>query len=327
MSESSGATAVMDAPLAHDIRSTAVCLSVEFAMLGNSKRGNLALVETDAEKTSLGLTKKLLTSPELDALHNVRTSIRHALHAQALHSHLRPGLWLIPLAKIETIDQMMLGYDVLWQAAVDTLIAAYPARCKEAPERLKSQYDAGNYLNTETEGWEASIRAKCRLSWSYVDMETPTRLRSISRAIWEREQQKAADDWETARQAAQQVLRLEMAGMLAELHGKMTEDNKRLQKRYLERCHAWIDGFRDGKYAITQDHELQALITEWERLLSANDIQALRSDEALRAEVATQIQTIRTQLDTMLETAPSRRYALTIDANLEEAIHGTDTDE
>lgn len=322
MTESANGTAsVMDTPPVPDIRTSAICLNVEFSVLGNSKRANLELVETDADKSALSLSKKLIDSDELDALRALKTSIRNYLAAQAIHSHLKPGLWLIPLAKVQQVDEALVGYSLLWDDAVERLIAMYPTRIAEAPERLKSQHSALDYLNTSAEGWERSIREKCTLNWSYVEMDTPTRLRSISRAIFEREQQKAADEWEYARQAAQQVLRLEVAGMLDELAGKMTSEKKRLQQRYMDKCQEWIASFRDGKYAITQDDELQALVTDWERLLTTNDATALRSNEALRQEVATQIGAIREQLGTMLETAPTRHYSLVADITIEESDH------
>lgn len=294
---------------ATDVRQNTMICSVEFHLLGNSKKVPSSAVTTDADPAALRISKQLIDSPELRELGHLRSEIRGYLADMAFPSMLKSGLWLIPVRLLECVEDRLQGYTLLWRGRVDEVIGAYPERCQESQARLASLYDVDDYLTTDTEGWEQAIRDQCGLASQWLEWSVPARLQGISMQLWERERVKAEEQWAAITASARQILREQFAAFVAGLSERLTGDDKKLQQRYLDRLTVWTQAFRDGR-DLTDDVALQALVTQADDLLRGHAAKDLRSDGALQAYVTRECATMRETLAGMLGKKPARQYAV-----------------
>jgi hypothetical protein len=289
----------------------AVLLSVDFGLPGNSKRVNPALIETDADRERIGVSKKLIDSPELDAVRKFDSNFRRWLYSIALPSQFKSGIFLWPIVAVEKAEERLREAETKRQELVEKACAAYLQKVSEAAGPLGSLYAPGDYLTL------AQFRESFEFAWQYIAFGVPGQLKSIAPAIFEAEREKAAKQIADVTSNIQDVLRaglLELVEHLADklsgtrVDGKGNDKPKIFRDSSITGLREFLDNFniRD----LTNDTDLQALANKAKMLLDGVDPKTLRNDDTLRERVREGFSEVRESLNQLMVDAPSRRIRL-----------------
>jgi hypothetical protein len=92
-----------------------------------------------------------------------------------------------------------------------------PEQIKAAGERLLVLFNQSDYKSP------SSVREAFTFNWQYVSFSTPGKLRDVSPALFEAEQQKAAQKWAEATNVIEQVLRTQMRDLVDRLREVLSE--------------------------------------------------------------------------------------------------------
>src|ERR1035437_3169617 len=140
----------------------AVLLSVDFGLLGNSKKVNPAMIETDADRTRIGVSKKLIDSPELDAIRKFDATIRRWLYSIALPGMFKSGIYLWPILAVEDAEQRLREAETKRLELVEKFYAAYEAETRDAAGPLGSLHNPADYLPL------SAVREEFGFEWQYI---------------------------------------------------------------------------------------------------------------------------------------------------------------
>lgn len=259
------------------------------------------------DKKMVHVAKDILVCKELKDIERRDGETRLWIMRRALPSPLlRAGVYLIPLGMVQDVDAYLTDAEKERNKLIEAFVDAYPAKIKEARAKLKDLFNPAEYPAV------ASVRSQFDMRWSIVQWGPDDKLKSISKALFERERAKIESDWANAAEQIRDALREGMAGMVSHMAAVLTGGEDGKAKRFKESTVKKMDEFLDmfDKRNITNDTELSKLVTTAKKLLSGVDAKALREDDKIRERVTKGISEIKSKLDTMVEVRPARRMTL-----------------
>ena len=283
----------------------AVCLTMVMGRFGNSRKAPLALVQVQADKNRLRLSKQLLVSPELDAVESYDNALRSWVQSRCLPMPaIFKGSYVLPLGAIEEVNQRLERADKEERPAlVEQFCRAYPAEVLQAQADLGALFDPANYPGL------SRVRAMFYLDYRYFNLSTPSKLRDFSITLFREERDKAARLWQETMEEGRQYLR----GLLLELvkHARErlepTPDGrpKVFRNTMLKNIGDFLDTFQIRN--IADDRQLAELVEEMRRLAAGVAAEDLRSDDQLRQAWAGELARIEGTLASMVIDKPTRR--------------------
>jgi hypothetical protein len=147
------------------------------------------------------------------------------------------------------------------------------------------------------------------MEWRWLRMDVPGRLKEISAQIFEQERVKAAAMWADALESAKQLLRENMRELVAHMVDRLTPgaDGKPnvFRNSMLANINDFLDTFQSRN--ITDDSDLQEIVTNARKLLSGVEPTDLRENDSTRNFVQQQFQAIQLTLDGMIGSKPQRK--------------------
>jgi len=293
----------------------AVCLAVTYSGIGNRRKVSTATIEVDADKSMIAVSKILLDSKELQAIHLLDARVRIYLHGICLPSLFRNGVFLLPVELVEEVEGRLKDFEVERKNLVDDLVRAIPQRVGEAAARLRGQFNEDDYpgvervSETQFRVADASkIRNEFDLSWQYVAFSVPGKLKQINASIFESERKKAEQKWAEATIAIEQMLRTSMSSLVDHLVDRLSASPDGKRKRFhataITNLQEFLGTFRARN--ITEDKELSDLVERAQQLIDGVDPALLRTNEGLRDVIRSGFEQIRGKLDTMVVDQPDR---------------------
>lgn len=291
-------------PTTTTIFDRAICLSVELRKPSNRRAGDLTKVTTDADPEMLGLSKRLFDSDEFQRIGRIDSETRRYLKKRCLPSPLRAGIYLVPIPLVEQVDARLRHYFALRAEAIEGFLLTYPQSIDEARDRLNSQFDQSDYPDIE------QLRAAFSAHSQYLTFGVPEQLASLNSDLFDRAKEEAAARWTEAADQIQLALRQAMQELVAHMVDRLTpgEDGKKklFMSSTLENVTDFLETFKARN--ITDDHELESLVTQAQAVLAGADVDAIRKNENFRAELREQFAQVQESLDRMVTVAPSRKF-------------------
>jgi len=285
----------------------AVCLSVTLRRLGVRKKvatGAVAAPGTDPE--ALHVSKELLESKTFEDIVSLDGEIRAYVTTYCLPSPFKSGVYLLPDTVTKKVDSKLEAYKLDRQELVDRFVDEYPARVKAARDRLGPLFNPDDYPDAD------SVRAAFSMETKYLGFSTPERLKRISGEIWKREKDKAAREIASFTEQTRQLLRAQAAGLLQKMIERLSPKDDGSQKVFrdslVENVNEFLATFADKN--IAEDGELAGLMDKARKIMAGVNPEALRTDDQLRARIATQAAEITKTLDTMIIDRPKRKIDL-----------------
>lgn len=289
-----------------NIAERTVCLQLSIGRPGTRAKVDPDLFETDADMSMLHISKDIFDSTELQNVRRLDGQARAYIRSIALPSPLlRGGVHLVPIELVPEIDKKLEEYHEKRRDLVKLFLKAYRAKdglVAQAKKRLKDLFDEDDY--------PSAARLENAFTWShiYISFDTPSNLKGVSKAFFEREKKKAESRWAQAADEVQLLLRAEMKSLVDKMVDKLTpEEGKRKAFRG-----ANVDNLADflTKFDfrnVTDDDELSKLVKQTRALLKGVDVETIRKEEAVRESVRKGFDELKTKLDGLAGERPKRR--------------------
>lgn len=285
-----------------DLARKTVCIKVRLSTMGNTRKVSTSQIEADADKDLLRVSKHLLDSGELKAIGRFDGEIRRFLYNICLPFEI--GIHLLPIAAIEPVEQRLRKFAEDRSELVKVFLAAYPSLCQDAGKRLRGLYNPGDYPPVQ------EVEREFGFAWQYVSFGVPDQLKGISQDVWEQEREKAAKRMAEASSEIQLVLRETMAKLVQHMADRLKtgEDGKplRFKESTVSNLLEFLTNFEFRN--VTDDAELQGLVSQARGLLQGVDAEDLRSIGDLRGRVQAGMAELAGQLDTMLTRSGVRKF-------------------
>lgn len=286
----------------------AVCLLVEFRRLGTRRKvssGQIQARNGDTDTDLLHVAKELLQAPELDAINRADGEMRRYLERRVSGPSLfRTGVYLIALPLIPEVDAKLEAYRTTERPAlVRAFLDVYEQAKTTAGRQLGVLFDPTDYPPV------ADVERAFAMRTQYLTFSAPGTLADFRADIWEREQQKAADQWTSALDECRTVLRVEMRELVSHMADRLQPDVDGKRRVFRDSLVKNMDEFLSTFTArnIADDADLAAIVTQARGVLQGIEPDDLRTADGLRSSVAAQMAQIKTTLDGMVSDG-TRRY-------------------
>lgn len=221
------------------------------------------------------------------------------------------GIRLLRRDMIPTFDKMMTGFADELAAAKQALETAYTRLRLDSQSRLGQLYSDADY--------PASVTDDFTLEWDYPSVEPPDYLKELNPALWEQERQRLENRFAEAAALAENAFAVELQDLVSHLVDRMTLGDDGKKKRLNKKA---VEGFKEffervQSIRVGSNSQLDQIIGDARKVMDGVDklgLDVLRGDdgvgETARANVASQMGALRTQLDTMLIDKPKRAIEL-----------------
>jgi hypothetical protein len=289
------------------IQENCLVLSLKMGRPGNKKKVSTALIETEADKDMLSVTKLIFDSPEYKKIKNLEQNISGWLSNTCLPSFFKKGFYLVPLSIFELVMENLKAFQKEREELIDEFISNYPYRIEEARDKLGSMFDASNYLPSE------SIKEKYYWEIKILNFSAPENLENISQALYEEEKKRVSDYWTMAKEQVDVALAESFKELITYMVDKLDCDEdgkpKSFRKTGIKKFEDFLESFNCRN--IGENKELEKLIDQAKEIangsLSAKD---LREDQDLRTYVREGLEPIKNSIDQMLIDKPKRKIIL-----------------
>ena len=210
------------------------------------------------------------------------------------------GLRLLPQAKLPAFDSRMAQYRQALQDAARELAAQYDAIKSEAERRLGTLYSASDYPTT--------LDGMFDMEWSVVPIEPPQYLVSLHPEVYQQEQARVRERFESAVELAEQAFAPELQRLTAHLAERLTGlhdgQPKVFRDSAVENLRQFFERFR--RLNIRSSPELDMLVEEAQQVITGIEPQQLRDSVRLRQMVARDFEQIQASVGEMLVDRPRR---------------------
>src|SRR5262249_4927644 len=183
--------------------------------------------------------------------------------------------------------------DELTHAEAD-LNAVYEEIKADARQRLGRLYDPADY--------PPEVRGLFAVEWDFPSVEPPAYLMRVAAEVYEQERQRVAARFEEAVKLAEQAFATEFARLLAHLTERLGGGEGQERRIFRDSAVTNLTEFfaRFRHLNVRSSPELDALVEQAQGLVRGVAPQQLRDNAALRAEIATKMAEVRTDVEALL---------------------------
>jgi hypothetical protein len=284
-----------------------VVLSVRTSIVGMQRKVSTDEIEAQADKESLNVQKILMKSKSLDKLKSIRGLVNREVGRIAVPvSHFRRGTYLLPVQLVELMEGRLNKMSLDWDRNVGEFMAEYPQVIAEARDRLDGLFNPDDYASVE------ALRNNFRFEWNYSVAQTPQSLQGISKSLFEREQSRAAEQWQSAEREIRVALREGFSGLVEHFVERLTPDEDGKKKVFRS---SFVEGFRDfletfdGRN-LTDDKSLNELVEKAKKVMAGVDVDSLRKDDNIRDRVLGSFENLK---DSTAELVVKKSRAISFD--------------
>ena len=291
---------------AQRLRTTMAAVKLAFTWLGVRK--TLAPEQRTTAARAFHADRELLTASKLildtknAAYRNVarvRSEASGYWRAETLPFP-EAGLRLLPQAKLPAFDSRMAQYRQELQSAASELAGQYDQIKSEAERRLGTLFNANDYPQT--------LDGLFDLEVTYPAVEPPAYLVSLHPEVYQQEQARVRERFESAVELAEQAFATELQRLTAHLAERLTGlhdgQPKVFRDSAVENLRDFFERFR--RLNIRSSPELDMLVEEAQQVITGIEPQQLRDSVRLRQMVARDFEQIQASVGEMLVDRPRR---------------------
>jgi hypothetical protein len=279
-----------------DLFSKAVLLRLSFGRFGNTRKAPLSKVDVAADKSRLRLSKKLLVSPELDAIESFDGKLREWTQGRCIPLPGFSGVQVLGLDGVEAVNEKLLTAEKAERPAlVEKFLEVYPLAVEQA------RADLGPLWNPLDYPGPGKVKSLFYLDYRYFSLATPGSLGNFSVRLFQQERDKAARLWEDTMTEGIGYLRNIFLELVKHAQERLTPDEdgipKTFQKSTIDKLKEFLETFEIRN--IANDRELAPLVQKMRWLMEGVDAESLRTSDMLRERMAQQFAKIASQVDQM----------------------------
>ena len=210
------------------------------------------------------------------------------------------GIRLLPQNSLGMFAATMQTYRERHQPAATDLAAQYDTIKSEAERRLGTLFNASDYPTT--------LDGLFDLEVSYPTIEPPAYLVSLHPEVYQQEQARVRERFESAVELAEQAFATELQRLTAHLAERLTGlhdgQPKVFRDSAVENLREFLERFR--RLNIRSSLELDTLVEEAQQTISGIEPQTLRDSNRLRQMVARDFEQIQASVGELLVDRPRR---------------------
>lgn len=292
-----------------NIQKEAVCLSLKLGMLRTRRRISTAQITTDADPTMVHVSKDILESDELKSVNRHHGDVQRYLRSRCLPSPFRSGVYLVKLALISEVLEQLEAYKRENEILVQRFMAFYQIiHDQRNDEKSQFREKLGTLYNADDYPEPKRVAQAFKYETQLWELSTPGALRTIDRALYEREAAKMQNVWEEARQTITQVLLGEFSELTKNMADRLTPSADGTQKVFRDslvgNLQEWLNIF--DKRALTDDAELVAMVQKARAMVAGIQPNLIRESDGLRADLARDMKALSQQIVDSIENRPGR---------------------
>ena len=270
----------------------------------NSRQADKDKITTDADKTLLKVTKTLIECAEYDTIGKFMTETRRFVTRRSVPTFFLKGAYLVKLEVVQMIaDYITSRRDTLKEKLIPALVAAYPPAKDLMLTRLNGQFDEDDYPSIEV------LPSLFDITYNFISFEVPE---GLPPGLAKLEKEKLAEQWKETGEKVTVALRATLAEALEHMSDRLKvvpgEKPKIFKNSSFERITEFIDTFKCVD--IMNDVELGKLVEKARQVVRGVDPDKLRKDTDMRNSLAARMTEIKTGVDGLLSSTPSRAFAL-----------------
>jgi hypothetical protein len=277
-------------------------LTLTLRAWGNKRQGNIDKVSTDADKTRLGLMKKLVVSEEYDAVVSYLNEIRaYVLSRTMPFTAFKTGVYLAKLATVKEIEADLPERIRELGNKVDALCAKFPEQKEAARLALNGQFKDSDYPSVD------KLRTLFGVEWNWIAFSVPENLPA---EIREAEAKKLQTKFQDAGEEILQALRAGFQELVSHAVERLTvapgEKPKTFRDSLVGNVQEFIDTFNARN--LMNDSQLEALVTQARSVIAGIDPQDLREKADLRERTKAAFAEVKSRVDAMITERPARKF-------------------
>ena len=287
----------------------AIFLAVTVKVLGVSRKVDTDQVEVNTDKDLLRVSKKILACEEYDAIKKSVTELKKFLKSRTVPGvkFVKGGIYPVPNSRLEEVDARVEAFKVTYGANVNLFLDVYETRKTQGINRLADLGDEEDYPSL------AKVRRSFGVDTRYISIGPPASMQSVSREIFDRENERLKSKFEEAAVQVQDAMRTMFADLLSHAAERLQPGEDGKKKRFnatlVDNLKDFMDTFADRN--ITGDADLERLVNQMKMVLDGRDAEQIRKNSDIRALVTEQVADVKAKMDRMLSDRPSR--SITID--------------
>jgi len=284
---------------AFTILQRSVCLTLSCHYLGNTRHVSLddldlmkvdapgseatAQVEVATDKEQLHLTKRLVNAKTLRAAMRVIWQAKSFLRSTAIPGHRIFGerSYLVPLALVEDVERRLLNLRAELLVEAQAIADRWAFIVAEQAASLGDLFDATQYPTAE------DVIAAFGLDWDWVSFAAPERLETVDSVLYEQAKARHENRMSDAYDEVVLALRSEALGIMNDLVNRLTPGDDGKPKVLRGTALRDLEGYLAllPKRDLTDDAPLRDAVARVRSLADGLGIDALRSDDGLRAQL------------------------------------------
>ena len=291
---------------ANRLRSTMAAVRLAFTWLGVRKtlapeQRTTAARAFQADRELLSATKLILDTkhPSFRNVARVRSEASGYWRTETLPFP-EPGVRLLPQNKLTGFDARMGMFRQELLEAARELSGQYEQIKSEAQRRLGTLFNASDYPST--------LDGLFDMEWSVVPIEPPNYLMALHPDVYQQEQARVRERFESAVELAEQAFATELQRLTAHLAERLTGlhdgQPKVFRDSAVENLREFFERFR--RLNIRSSPELDMLVEEAQQVITGIEPQQLRDSVRLRQMVARDFEKIQASVGEMLVDRPRR---------------------
>lgn len=278
-------------------------LSVKFGIIGNSRKvSGAAVLNTDADKALLRVSKTLIESQELESIRSADGKLRAYLYNTCLPWDL--GVMMLPKGLVVEVTERMEQFKIEREGLVELFLTAYPERIETASVKLGSLHNLSDYLSVE------EARSKFYFEFNWVTFGVSDTLKTISSELYKKEEKKIAAQMNAAAGEITQVMREKMLELVSHLEDRLkpTDEGKKkvLRESPVSNLQEFLSKF--AQYNVTNDVALAELVERAHDLIGGTSAKTLSSSDEWREKIRSGMESIKGQLSGMVEDKAGRKF-------------------
>ena len=254
-----------------------------------------------ADSHVLSAGKKLLDTrhPAFKEVNSVKSRITAYWKGDTL-PYPQPGLRLIRQDDIERFNQRLIQFQGELDEAVVALEAQYVQLKQAARLRLADLFNESDY--------PASLRGLFSVQWDFPSIEVPDYLQRLNPRLYQQEAARVARRFDEALELAESAFMQELSELIEHLgerlSGQADGKPKVFRDSAIHNLTQFFDRFR--RLNVRSHPELDRLVDSCQQIVQGRSPQSLRRNRLLRDAVATELQSVGSQLDQLLVERPRR---------------------
>jgi len=295
---------------ASELRQTMGAVKLSFSWLGTQRK--LSDVQTkQAADTFHAATDLVTASKRLIDTKNATYRTLTTLKSQASGywrsmtlPYPQDGIRLIKQSDIAAFEDKMREFKEQLSAAAANLQLEYESIKEAAREKLGDLFNPADYPPT--------LEGVFDIKWEYPPVEPPNYLMTFNPELYQQEQSRIQQRFETAVVMAENAFAEQLQDMIAHLVERLTDEPDGTKKTFKSSA---IENFREfyaefQRMNIRSNAQLERLVERATNIVGGVDAAELRKNNDVRQTIANQMNEVKTALNNLVTNAPSRRILM-----------------